>query len=133
VVDTEGNCDPVDVFLFLPDSAEGAEIAQGLRSHFKGCQYSEMVYEGTVTKAKPKASRIEEAFLLCLRGLQPGTTTAKELRENSFRGCSPRSWASLTVRLRDTSSQLYREMTALGIVFLPGSRGRGGGAAFVRG
>lgn len=133
VVDVGGNCDPVDVFLFLPDSAEGAEIARGLRDHFKGCRYSEMVYEGTVTKAKPKASKIEEAFLLCLRGLPVGTTTAKELRESAFRACSPASWKRLTAVLKDSTSQLHREMASLGIVFLAGSRGRGAGAAFVRG
>jgi hypothetical protein len=132
VVDEDGNCDPVDVVLFLPDTEEGAAIASGIREFFVGCGYSEFTYQGEVTKAKSRVSRIEEAFVICLRGLPKGTTTAKELRATTFRGCSRNSWTRLTETLRDTTSSLYREMVDLGIIFHPGSKGRGSGAAFVR-
>jgi hypothetical protein len=132
VVDEDGNCDPVDVFLFVPDSEEGAEIVKGLLSEFQGCQYGELEYAGSATKTRPKASRIEEAFLVCLRSLPTGSTTAKELRQAIFKGCSRRSWDRLAEALRDPTSTLHREMVSLGIAFLPGSRGRGAEAAFVR-
>jgi hypothetical protein len=131
VIDQDGNCAPVDVFLFLPDSIEGAEIAQGMQRHFAGCTYSEMEYQGSATKARPKPSRIEEAFLVCLRGLPAGRTTAKEVRQGSFKGCSPASWKRLTATLRDPSSQLQREMVSLGITFAPG-KWRGVESVFFR-
>jgi hypothetical protein len=132
VIDEDGNCDPVDVFLFLPDTVEGAAIAKGIRREFHDCQYADLEYVGDVTRVKPKASRIEDAFMVCLRGLPKGTTTAKELRQGNFKGCSPRSWGSLAAALRDQTSAVHQEMVKLGVAFLPGKRGRGFEASFVR-
>jgi hypothetical protein len=133
VVDEDGNCDPVDVVLFLPNTEEGAVIASGIREFFHGSSYSEsdFTYEGEVTKTKPRVSRIEEAFVACLRGIPPGRTTAKELRQSTFKGCSPASWERLSAKLRDVTSDLYREMVALGISYVPG-RWRGSPAVFYR-
>jgi hypothetical protein len=129
VVDEEGNCDPVDVFLLIPDSPLGTAVVRGLLNHFHGAKQYEFHYSGTVTKAKPKASKIEDAFLLCLRGLPSGMWTAKELREQFFKGCSPASWKRLMAAMRDTASELHRQMVDLGIRFTPG-KWRGAPAVF---
>ena len=130
VVDGDGNCHRVDVFLFLPDSTEGATISRQLVDYFHGCQVIEFSYEGKATRSKVRVSRVEEAFSVCLRGLPKGTTTAKEIRLSAFKGCSPKSWERLAAQLVDATSKLHLEMVGLGIAFMAG--GRGGKATFVR-
>jgi hypothetical protein len=131
VVDENGNCDPVDAFIFLPDNEEGAQIARELCDYFHGCQAFDFQYLGTATKTRPKPSKIEDAFLLCLQGLASGVTAASELRRDTFKGCSRTSWTRLTATLRDTASPLHQAMVSLGVTFVPG-KWRGAESKFIR-
>lgn len=99
VVDKDGNCDPTDVYLLLPGAERGEDILAGIKSELPGVQVVQWAYDGKATKARPKASKIEEAFAICLKNLPKGTTTAKELLRGAFQGCS----SSLATR-RDIST-----------------------------
>lgn len=131
VVDEHGNCDPVDVFLFLPQSGQGDSILDGIRAELPGCEVRAFTYAGRATRTRPKASRIEEALILCLRGLPSGRTAGKAVREALGR-CSRASWERLTAALRDPSTPVCLAMQELGVVFVPGSRGRGAEASFLK-
>jgi hypothetical protein len=130
VVDEAGNCDPVDVFLVLPEGREGDEILAGLLQ-FPGVVVYEWRYSGTATKMRVRASKIEEAFLVAARALPKGRTTAKDVRA-ALNGHSQSSWERLAALLRNPKSRVAQAVADLDIVFLPGSKGRGGGATFHR-
>lgn len=124
VIDKDGNCDPTDIFILLPKGKKGDKILKGIVKEMPNIVVQKWSFNfGTKSKKRLRKSDHEEALITYARNMYEGEVSAKELREEL--GIPLRSWERLVKKLKDKSSELFRQLRSLGVTFNSTFMGRG--------
>lgn len=116
MIDSEGNCDQTDVYLYLPREKPLRErILDAIREAMPGIAVIDD-WEPTIAKASVKKSKAAAAILMVIGELKPGESLSKkELAEN----------LGITLRtIENTRSRWEKELSSLGIEYREVQKGR---------
>lgn len=135
VIDSEGNCPPVDVYILLPDGLWGDTILKGITQLMEGATVKPWVITGfeanTVARGRPCGKR--SAFLPVLHYLKdmaPGAITRSELRNET--AASDSTFKRFIAEATNASSEVTTTLKAWGISYVSTGKGRGAKSYFVK-
>lgn len=126
ITDNEGNCAKTDVFILLPRGTVGDVVLASMRTEMPGAN----IVPWTAMRAKdPPATGTEQRLISELRGVIPGIYVKAQMVERL--STTSRTFGRLSVKLRNPSSALARQLAAIGVEFRC-TRGRGKEAHFIK-
>jgi hypothetical protein len=127
VIDAEGNCSPVDVFIMLPDDETGRSIIEGIEKEMTGIKVIEWDYaRHSTVKRKVRRSNFAEALEAFAKVMPVGRQSATDVR--NFLKMSRRTFMTLAEQLRDTGSDLAKALAEHGVRY---ETSINGGAAYL--
>src|SRR5262249_27105716 len=98
VVDGDGNCDPVDVFIMLPNDETGRSIVEGIKTEMPGINVMDWDYaKQSTVKKKVRRSNFEEALAALAQVMPSGRMSATDVR--NFLKMSRATWITLAEQL----------------------------------
>lgn len=128
VIDQNGNCPTTDIYILLPSGKRGDEIIEHIETSMPGIRTEEWAYSGSTRRAR----KLKHAASLVsfLNNCLPGKVTVNEvLRELSI----PKStFEKMVPKLKDRASQLFAELTSMGVTYQVEGGGRGARRYFVK-
>ncbi len=137
VIDTAGNCPTADVFLALPDGAQGDAIVTGVMRLMEGIRVVPWDLAGAPERSKRgrkggtgKVAQTIEAATVHLRNALPGKVTKGELSHTL--GMTPKAWDQLAAQAKDPGSALASDLAAVGVTYHVEGRGRGARSYFLK-
>ncbi|WP_119354627.1 DEAD/DEAH box helicase family protein [Azohydromonas sediminis] len=131
VINEDGDCPPVDVFLLLPPGDDANTVLEGLTSLMPGIRVVPWELHAAPKAAKRgrKADMSEAAVRLlenALPGKYPKSYFAEEL------GMSTKYWEKFVRTYKDESSEVRRRLTDLRISYRTEGAGRGARSYFCK-
>ena len=121
VTDIEGNCPHTDIYLMLPNDGIAEEILKGIRKEMPGIRT--VSWNFSSAKRKVKRSNHELALSKFIMNMNIGRQAITIVKKTL--GISSTTWESLTRKMKDENSELYKTMTKTGAKYLsegPGKR-----------
>lgn len=112
VIDTQGNCEPVDVYLLLPKGNRSKEILEGIQREMPGVKIVDWEYKGQ--RHKIKKSRYAEALATYWENMEHGDSQAVGHVRNVI-GMSPRTMRELIRKAQDSHSDLGKALERTGV------------------
>lgn len=116
----DGGCDPVDIFVMLPNGKDADTLQSSIISNMSGM--SPIDWNIDTAKRKAKRSRIKDALITFLRNASPGRYPIDHVRE--VIDASERGFRNVVAKLTDASSNVSAEFKAIGAAYERGG-GRG--------
>jgi hypothetical protein len=124
VVDVEGNCSPVDVYIMLPWDKTGDAVLAGIKAEMPGIKVAEWDFNfGTKAASRGPKANTPEALIRFMGNRLPGEASATELKKAL--GISDRQWDRLSTDLKAPKSDLACRLSAIGVHYHVEGRGRG--------
>lgn len=120
VIDAQGNCPTVDVYLLLPGNHVATDIIAAIKRDMPGIKVGPWSYGGA--KAKPKRTNHEAAVALELRTMPCGKVSASVMRAKL--GIPQRSWERIVTTMREPGSCLSETLAATGVRYEVTRRGK---------
>ena len=128
VIDKHGNCEPTDVYMALPSGQIADDILGLIKISMPGVNVVKWAYSGSIRK--PRKLKHATSLVSFLHNLIPGKTPVKEVL--SELGIPKSSFEKLVPKLKDETSQLFKEMTNIGICYQVEGAGRGQKTYFMK-
>lgn len=130
VIDGEGNCAPVDVFLLLPPGERGEALLAGIKRNMPNIVITDWPYEHS--RRRVRKSDMESAVPALVATLPPGRHAASAIRAKL--GISANStWERLVSKMRDASSDIAKALLEAGCHYEVSRVGRTQRAFLVKG
>lgn len=120
VIDAQGNCAPVDVFLLLPGGDTGRGILDGIVREMPGL----IVEDWTYGDAKGQAKRVNhgEALVRYAQGIGEGRYSATEVRSHLSIPATP--WERIAAQLKEPESDLSKRLVKAGARYVVEGNGK---------
>jgi hypothetical protein len=130
VVDVEGNCEPCEGYLFLPDNDTGRSIRQSIKREMPGIVIREWDYQldhpsRSIRKGSGHA-RLQEY----MRASPVGEVNLKEWSESV--GLGHRAYKHLLIVLRDREHDLTKSLAEIGASYSVIGQGRGSKSMLIK-
>jgi hypothetical protein len=123
VIDGAGNCPPTDVFIVLPQDADGNAILDHLHEEMPGAVVVPWDFEMDGPSERVRRGSSHAALLTMMNNRLPGETPMSFIK--SELGLTPSSVKDLRTVLRDDSHHLTRSLAHLGVRYVTTGVGRG--------
>lgn len=131
VIDANGNCEPVDVFIQLPGGQAGNHILAEIREEMPGIKtVQDWDYRQQKIEHEGGRRDYKESLVAYMRNQPRGQTKVSMVKQ--FLGCSPRTWRNLTAEMSDDDSGLFGDLARIGCRYQSGGPGRGKGSVIVK-
>ena len=119
VIDSSGNCEPTDVFLFVPSGARGDALVEAIKTEMPGIRVSKWQFgldgsDGKQTR-KPRSNHLESA-LVFLEKCECGTYKAGQLQHHL--GISRQTWGKLKDHFQTPGPEVLGRLQAAGVEVL---------------
>lgn len=129
VIDSEGNCSPVDVYLLLPKGDKAKEILEGIQREMPGIKLVDWIYKGQ--RHKIRKSNYEQALITYFENMENGACHAVGHVRNII-GMSPRCMANLIKKAQTSLTTLGKAMSELGVRYAVKRKGKINKAIFIK-
>lgn len=129
VIDTQGNCEPVDVYLLLPKGDRSREILKGIKKEMPGVKIVDWEYKGQ--RHKIKKSRYAEALVTYWENMEPGACLAVGHVRNVI-GMGLTQLRKLIKEAQIPFSALRGEMGRIGVEYIVRREGKKYKAYFLK-
>jgi hypothetical protein len=123
VIDAEGNCPPTDVFIVLPDGAEGDAILGHLQEEMPGAVIVPWAFELDGPSERVRRGSSHAALVALMSNRLPGETPMSFVR--SELGLTASAVKDLQGVLRDDGHDLTKSLAQLGVRYMTAGKGRG--------
>jgi len=123
VIDTDGNCPPTDVFIVLPNDAEGDAILGHIQEEMPGAGVVPWAFEMDGTAERVRRGSSHAAVLALMANRLPGETPMSHVR--SELGLTASALKDLQGVLRDDGHDLTRSLAGLRVRYMTTGKGRG--------
>jgi len=122
VIDADGNCAPVNVFVLLPDDETGQKIVEGIKDEMPEIKVTDWDFaKRSTSRRQIKRSNYGEALRVHARVMVPGRYSATSVRTDLR--MSRATWFRLAEELRAPGSDLARDLAEIGVRYVPGIAG----------
>jgi hypothetical protein len=123
VIDADGNCPPTDVFIVLPDGADGDAILGHLQEEMPGAVVVPWAFEMDGPSERVRRGSSHDALVALMSNRLPGETPMSFVR--SELGLTASAVKDLQGVLRDDGHDLTRSLAHLGVRYMTTGKGRG--------
>jgi hypothetical protein len=124
VIDADGNCPAVDVFMRLPGGKVCEAVLRGLRDELPKVQIVPWDDDATnkpTDKRTTKGSNYDDALVRFASNMRRGYLSASVVRQEL--DIQPRTWTNLTTRLKDPANDLTSKLAEVGVRYEVERRG----------
>ena len=121
VVDGQGNCAPVDVFIILPSNKLGDDLLSRIKREMPGIKTVQWDFSLDGEKLEIGKAHYAEPVYRYMENSGPGETDLRDLIKEL--GLSKRAKKDLQADLRDANHPLTRQLTAIGVTYHSTGRG----------
>lgn len=129
VIDSQGNCEPVDVFLLLPKGDRSQEILKGITKEMPGVKIVDWEYKGQ--RHKIRKSGYGEALITFWENMEPGACLAVGHIRNVI-GVGSRQMKNLLRDAQISFSALGQAMERTGVQYTVRREGKRYNAYFLK-
>jgi hypothetical protein len=129
VIDDQGNCPKSDVFILLPKNELGEDILDGIRKLMPGIKIKNWDYD-SISKRKIRGSNYEPALIKYFETMDIGRVAASGLKKNFDIPNS--TFERLIVKMKDKTTELYKVMRKLKVIYKSDGSGRGHRAYIIK-
>jgi hypothetical protein len=130
VVDVEGNCEPCEGFLFLPDNDTGRAIRQAIRREMPGIVIRDWDYQLDHPSRSIRKGSGHARLLEFMRTSPLGEVNLKEWAASV--GLGHRAYKHLLIVLRDQEHDLTKSLAEIGAIYSVIGQGRGSKSMLVK-
>jgi hypothetical protein len=123
VIDADGNCRPTDVFIVLPDTADGNAILDHLQEEMPGAVVVPWEFEMDGPSERVRQGSSHAALLALMGNRLPGETPMSYIK--SELGLTASAAKDLRGVLRDDDHDLTKSLANLGVRYMTTGKGRG--------
>jgi hypothetical protein len=123
VIDADGNCRPTDVFIVLPDEADGDAILSHLQDEMPGAVVVPWEFEMDGPSERVRRGSSHAALLALMSNRLPGETPMSFIK--SELGLTASAAKELRGVLRDDDHDLTKSLAHLGVRYMTIGQGRG--------
>ena len=121
VIDAEGNCPTADIFLLLPDGAEGSAILSSIEKEMPGIVVKSWAFEPDGPEGRIRRGTAHAQLLAFMRGRLPGETGMSLIKTEL--GLSDSAYKDLMKVLRDAAHPLCLALNQIGVSYVSAGRG----------
>lgn len=134
VVDAEGNCEPTDVFILLPEDKTGTAILSAIKDEMPNLKVKD--WDFVLDEKKEKASTVRkgsshEALVSLMEGKSAGEYPVKGIWDGDL-GLEQQKWKDIAKCLRKEDHPLTKRLTELNVAYHTTGRGRGARSFLVK-
>jgi hypothetical protein len=128
VIDKLGNCEPTDIFLWLPSGKHGDQILSGIVEQMPRLRVEE--FSSSSNYKKPKRSRSELALITHAQNMPEGRQ--RKIDVQRVIGASQTTMKTLIGAMQDVESEISRAMNKAGVRYETSREGRSKVGYFVK-
>jgi hypothetical protein len=123
VIDAEGNCDPADIFIVLPQDTTGDAVLEDIRADMPGLNVIPWDFDLDPPKArKPRLGSSHAKLISHMESRPLGTISLSDIQHEL--GIGPHGLKKLRETLNNKDHETTRALDAIGVQYIPGV-GRG--------
>ena len=122
VIDDQGNCPKSDVYILLPKDQLADDILDGIKKLMPGIKVRGWNYD-SISKRKVRRSNHEPALIKYFETMDIGRIASSRIK--SFLGIPDTTFERIIVKMKDKTTELYKVMKELKIVYQSLGCGRG--------
>jgi hypothetical protein len=130
VVDVEGNCEPCEGFMFLPDNETGHAIRQAIKREMPGIVIKEWDYQLDPPSRSIRRGSGHARLLEFMRAAPSGEINLKDWAESV--GLGHRAYKHLLIVLRSPEHDLTKSLAEIGVTYAVIGYGRGAKSLLVK-
>ncbi|HEY7158490.1 MAG TPA: hypothetical protein VH575_31385 [Gemmataceae bacterium] len=130
VIDADGNCPPTDVFLVLPNGADGEAILGHILEEMPGATLVPWEFEMDGPSERVRRGSSHEPLLALMTERLPGETPMSFVK--SELGLTPSGVKDLQGVLRDDNHALTKALGDLGVRYMTSGKGRGARSSLLK-
>ena len=121
VIDTEGNCDPVEILLLLPDGKYGDAVERGILRQMPDTGRGPWQFDHN--KRRARASNHAEALIRYAQNLPSGGYLSASTVKSDL-GISPSQWDRLVSDMKKPDTDLHQRLITIGARYEVERRGK---------
>ena len=135
VVDAQGNCQPTDIFILLPNDGLANELIDAIKQHMPNIKVHEWNYTGQ--RKKPRASKHEASLIKFIENMEQGSKFSVGFICKTL-GIAPRTMDRFKAKLKASDSidsidsSLAKAMKGAGVILKVERKGKTQKGYFVR-
>jgi hypothetical protein len=130
VVDVEGNCEPCEGFLFLPDNDTGRAIRQSIKREMPGIVIKAWDYQLDPPSRSIRKGSGHARLLEFMRASPAGEVSLKEWAESV--GLGSRARKEIAMNLRNSEHDLAKSLAEIGCTYSVIGQGRGAKSMLIK-
>jgi len=116
VIDIDGNCLPVEVFMLLPNGSTADQLLARVRRSMPNVNIREATKPILVAQKKVRRGNFDNAIIAQATSMLPGKESASRIRKTL--GVPEKTWKRMTKLMRDSASPLAQALLQVNVRYI---------------